>query len=377
MSNNESEVQVGGHARALWERPHRTSALATDAKILDEPTFRSVIAQERRRTERSRKPALLMLLDLGSLPRQNGKVLNNTLAALSLATRDTDATGWYKDHSVIGVMFAEIGIDDPGTILATMMHRVSDTLRRSLSLEKASQINISLHVFPENWNKDSSVGNPTLYPDLEHREKTRRAALAVKRTIDVVGSAAAIVVFAPLFLLVGALVKLGSKGPVLYKQERVGQFGAPFTFLKFRSMYANNDPKIHQEFMKRVISGDHEKGSKMEDDPRITRIGRFLRKSSLDELPQFFSVLKGHMSLVGPRPPLAYECQEYDIWHRRRVLEVKPGITGLWQVTGRSRLRFDEMVRLDLHYVRNWSPWLDLKILLKTPISVLRGGGAF
>jgi lipopolysaccharide/colanic/teichoic acid biosynthesis glycosyltransferase len=199
----------------------------------------------------------------------------------------------------------------------------------------------------------------------------------MKRMIDIVGSAFAIVLFAPVFLLVAALVKLGSKGPILFTQERVGQFGKPFPFLKFRSMYANNDPKIHQEFMKQVISGNHDKGSKMENDPRITRIGGFLRKSSLDELPQFFSVLKGDMSLVGPRPPLAYECQEYDIWHRRRVLEVKPGITGLWQVKGRSRLRFDEMVRLDLQYVRTWSLWLDIKIMLKTPISVLRGGDAF
>ena len=359
-------------------RRHRTPVPATHAKILDEPTFLSMIALERRRTERSRKPALLMLLDLGYLSRdKNDKALNNVLAALSLATRDTDATGWYKDRSVIGVMFTEIGIDGPGAILGTIMHRVSEILRNNLSLENSSQMNISLHVFPENWNQDMSEGNPTLYPDIEHREKTQRFALAMKRMIDVVGSVFAIVLFAPVFLLVAALVKLGSKGPILFTQERVGQFGKPFPFLKFRSMYANNDPKIHQEFMKRVISGNHDKGSKMENDPRITRIGRFLRKSSLDELPQFFSVLKGDMSLVGPRPPLAYECQEYDIWHRRRVLEVKPGITGLWQVKGRSRLRFDEMVRLDLQYVRTWSLWLDIQILIKTPIAVLLGGDAF
>ena len=359
-------------------RRHRTPASASHAKILDEPTFLSMIALERRRTERSRKPALLMLLDLGYLARdKNDKALNNILAAISHATRDSDATGWYKDRSVVGVMFTEIGMEGPGVILGTMMHRVSEILRSNLTLENASQMNISLHVFPEKWNQDTSAGNPTLYPDLEHREKVQSSALAIKRWIDVVGSAAAILFLSPLFLLVAALVKLGSKGPILFTQERVGQFGKPFPFLKFRSMYANNDPKIHQEFMKRVISGNHEKGSKMENDPRITRIGRFIRKTSLDELPQFFSVLKGDMSLVGPRPPLAYECQEYDIWHRRRVLEVKPGITGLWQVTGRSRLRFDEMVRLDLQYVRTWSLWLDIKIMFKTPISVIRGGDAF
>jgi lipopolysaccharide/colanic/teichoic acid biosynthesis glycosyltransferase len=137
--------------------------------------------------------------------------------------------------------------------------------------------------------------------------------------------------------------------------------------------------------MKRVISGDHDgetegekkKVYKMTNDPRITRVGRFLRRTSLDELPQLFNVLTGEMSLVGPRPPLAYECQEYEIWHRRRVLEVKPGMTGLWQVKGRSRVRFDDMVRLDLQYVRTWSLWLDIQILLKTPLAVLLGGDAF
>jgi aspartate kinase len=373
-----------GHARAEDGLPRTglsfsTRILDEPPKILDQETFRSMIAYERKRTERSRKPMLLMLLEIGQglSGEAGGKVLDNILSALSQATRDTDITGWYRSQSVVGVMFTETGMDNPGAIMATMMHRVGETLRFNPSLENASQINISLHVFPESWNQETSVGNPRLYPDLEHREKSNRSALALKRMIDVAGSSAAIILLAPLFVLVACLVKLGSRGPILFTQERIGQFGKAFTFLKFRSMYANNDPKIHQEFMKRVISGDHKKGSKMEDDPRITLVGRFLRKSSLDELPQFFSVLKGDMSLVGPRPPLPYEVQEYDIWHRRRVLEVKPGITGLWQVTGRSRLRFDEMVRLDLKYVRTWSPWLDLKILFRTPLAIIRGGDAF
>jgi lipopolysaccharide/colanic/teichoic acid biosynthesis glycosyltransferase len=150
-------------------------------------------------------------------------------------------------------------------------------------------------------------------------------------------------------------------------------------------MYANNDLKIHQEFMKRVISGDHDGHAaggakpvyKMTNDPRVTRIGRFLRRTSLDELPQFLNVLKGEMSMVGPRPPLAYEYEEYDVWHRRRVLEIKPGITGLWQVKGRSRVRFDDMVRLDLQYARAWSLWLDIQILIQTPRVVFFGDGAY
>jgi len=369
---------------ANLRRLNRASSVAEPAKargelILDEESFHRVIALERRRTERSRKPVVLMLLDAGySLSlEKSSRVLSKILSALSLSTRDSDVTGWYKTNSVAGVMFTEISLDDHGAILSTMMNRVSETLRNSLGHERFNQISISLHVFPEDWKQDSSPANPALYPDLLYRARRRKMALAMKRTLDIVGSLTAILFLAPLFALVAAMVKLGSKGPMLFKQERIGQFGRPFTFLKFRSMYANNNPKIHQEFMKRVISGDVKKGSKMEDDPRITRVGRFLRRSSLDELPQFFSVLKGDMSLVGPRPPLPYECREYDIWHRRRVLEVKPGITGFWQVMGRSRLRFDDMVRLDLYYVKHWSLWFDIKILFKTPLAVVLGGDAF
>jgi lipopolysaccharide/colanic/teichoic acid biosynthesis glycosyltransferase len=150
-------------------------------------------------------------------------------------------------------------------------------------------------------------------------------------------------------------------------------------------MYFGNDPRIHQDFVARLISGggDGEQGDanggfyKIKDDPRVTALGKFLRKTSLDELPQLFNVLKGEMSLVGPRPPIPYEVEAYDIWHRRRFLEVKPGITGLWQVKGRSRTKFEDMVRLDLEYARTWSLGLDFKILLETPRAVFFGGGAY
>jgi len=358
-----------------------------DNVILDEVSFRNTITLERKRTERSRKPMLLMLLHAGKcLPfDKGGRVLSNILSALSLSTRDTDVTGWYKNQSVVGVMFTDISIDDHGEILGTMMHRVSQTMRNNLTLERFSQISISMHVFPQSWLHETSPGNPAFYPDLEQRETAHRGVLAIKRAMDILGSLVGLFFLSPLFFAVALLVKLSSKGPILFKQERLGQFGKPFTFLKFRSMYVNNNPEIHQAFMKQVISGSHDghvegenkKVYKMTNDPRVTRVGRFIRRTSLDELPQFLNVLKGDMSLVGPRPPLAYECQEYDIWHRRRVLEVKPGITGLWQVRGRSRVRFDDMVRLDLQYVRSWSLWLDIQILLRTPAAVLLGNDAF
>jgi exopolysaccharide biosynthesis polyprenyl glycosylphosphotransferase len=348
-----------------------------EASILDEKSFRRMIAVERKRTERSRQPFLLLLLDAGSwLPSDtSGRVLGEVLSALSLATRETDVTGWYKTHSVVGVMFTEISLDERGSIVSTVMSKVSETLRSNLTLQNFSQVSIALHVFPEEWRQDTTQGNPTFYPDLLHRNEAQSVALVVKRLMDIVGSAVALLFLSPIFLLVALLVKVSSRGPIFFKQERLGQFGKTFTFLKFRSMYANNDHKIHQNFIKRVIKGEHDGTAecggkavfKMTNDPRITRIGRFIRRTSLDEVPQFINVLIGDMSLVGPRPPIAYECEEYDIWHRRRVLEVKPGITGLWQIKGRSRVRFDDMVRLDLQYARTWSIWLDIQILLQTP----------
>jgi len=172
---------------------------------------------------------------------------------------------------------------------------------------------------------------------------------------------------------------------VLFRQKRIGEHGTPFTFLKFRSMYVNNDSSEHREYVRQLIEGKADKKPangngagvfKLTNDPRITPVGKFLRRSSLDELPQLLNVLHGEMSLVGPRPPVPYEVEAYATWHRRRLLEAKPGITGLWQVYGRSRVEFDDMVRLDLRYARECSPLLDLKILLQTPKAVIGGDGA-
>jgi len=187
------------------------------------------------------------------------------------------------------------------------------------------------------------------------------------------------------FLAIAVAVKLTSEGPVLFRQKRIGEHGTPFTFLKFRSMYTDNDSSQHKEYVRQLIAGQAAKQPtdgngegvfKLTNDPRITPVGSFLRRTSLDELPQFLNVLRGEMSLVGPRPPVPYEVEAYATWHRRRLLEAKPGITGLWQVEGRSRVGFDDMVRLDLRYARNCSPWLDLKILIQTPKAVIAGNGA-
>jgi exopolysaccharide biosynthesis polyprenyl glycosylphosphotransferase len=364
--------------------PEPTSA--EDTSILSEEHFHRMICLERKRAERSGKPFLLMLLDTGRFlaTEKNGKLLQNVLSALALSTRDTDVTGWYKNHSVVGIMFTEIAVDLKKSILATMLLRVSSALRDCLTLEQFSQISISFHLFPDDW----AEGNPqppqesALYPDLKQEEDRKRLPRAFKRAMDIAGALLALILLSPVFLLIAAAVKLSSQGPILFRQNRIGQYGAPFTFLKFRSMYVNNDAEIHKEYVRKLIAGKaDQKGRdgvfKITDDPRITPVGRFLRRTSLDELPQFFNVLKGEMSLVGPRPPLPYEVEAYDVWHRRRLLEARPGITGLWQVNGRSRTKFDDMVRLDLQYARKQSFWLDVKILLRTPAAVFSGDGAY
>lgn len=365
-------------------------AATPDRGVLNEEAFHRMVSLERKRTERSRKPFLLMLLDTGEcLPAgRNEKLLGKILAALALATRETDVTGWYKENAAVGVMFTEIGIEDRSAIVSTMMTRVSETLSSSLSFEQFNQISISFHLFPEDWDHDvlERPSNPALYPDLVRRDDTRKFSCIMKRMMDVAGSALALAVFAPVFAVIAVAIKMTSKGPVLFRQQRVGQHGTPFVFLKFRSMYTNNDASVHKEYVRQLIAGQAERKPsngngqgvfKLTGDSRITPIGSFLRRTSLDELPQFLNVLKGEMSLVGPRPAIAYEVEAYDIWHRRRVLEAKPGITGLWQVTGRSRVGFDEMVRLDLKYARTWSPWLDVKILMRTPRVVVLGEGAY
>ena len=273
------------------------------------------------------------------------------------------------------------------TVLSALHSRVTGALRNDLSLEQMNVVHISFHVFPDDLDLEngSRPADTKLYPDLKAQDNISKVSLAIKRMIDVVGSGAALLVLSPVFVAIAVGIKLTSEGPILFKQPRLGRYGARFTFLKFRSMRVQSDAKIHREFVRKLISAKESNPQpdkpgevyKIKDDPRVTRIGKFIRKTSLDELPQFLNVLKGEMSLVGPRPPIPYEIESYDIWHRRRFLETKPGITGLWQVEGRSRVTFDEMVRLDIKYARMWSPWLDIKILLKTPKAVLRGDGAY
>ncbi len=368
----------------------KKSPSGTNRNVLDEQSFHRIIALERKRTERSRKPFLLMLLDAANCSpfNQNGKVVSEISSLVSVLSRETDVTGWYKSSTVVGVLFTEIGNENSTKIANAISARVRAALRRSLTEEQFSQIRISLYRFPEDWDRDISQrpSDPALYPDLLRREQARTFSHIAKRTMDIAGSALALVVLAPLFLVIAVAIKASSEGPVFFRQERRGQYGAPFVFLKFRSMYINNDAGVHEKYVRELIAGQAERKPsngdcegvfKLTGDARVTSVGRILRRTSLDELPQFVNVFKGEMSLVGPRPPIEYEVDAYDLWHRRRLLEAKPGMTGLWQVNGRSRIKFDDMVRLDLTYARTWTPWLDMKILMRTPRAVVLGDGAY
>ena len=197
--------------------------------------------------------------------------------------------------------------------------------------------------------------------------------LATKRLFDIVVSGLVLLVGLPVWLLCAALVKLTSPGPLLYSQERIGRDGRAFRMFKFRTMYVDADARLEALRAENEASGPI---FKMRNDPRVTSVGRWLRKYSIDEVPQFLNVLKGEMSVVGPRPPLPNETREYEDRHWRR-LEVTPGMTGLWQVSGRSALTFEEMVRLDLFYIENWSVGLDLAIILRTVPAVLFARGAY
>ncbi|HVF48695.1 MAG TPA: exopolysaccharide biosynthesis polyprenyl glycosylphosphotransferase, partial [Pyrinomonadaceae bacterium] len=216
------------------------------------------------------------------------------------------------------------------------------------------------------------------------REPLPDAARLLKRASDITIAAATLIVLAPVWLIVAALIKLDSRGPIFYRQERVGMDGRIFLLFKFRTMRADSDDSVHRDFQRKYIEGrpDSNLGDterpvyKLHSDPRVTRVGRALRRLSLDELPQLLNVLRGDMSIVGPRPPISYEVEAYELWHRKR-LDMKPGLTGLWQVSGRNRLSFEEMVRLDLYYIENWSLLLDLRIILKTLPVMLRGDDAY
>src|SRR3972149_130392 len=300
----------------------------------------------------------MMLLDIEEFEINKSKIIRDVTSALLSSTRETDIKGWYRHDFIIGVIFTEISNLDMDSIEQKILSKLYDTVGSS---EEVNKIKISIHLFPEKDNDRRSDNLPDLqlYPDATAQGTGKKDKLILKRIIDIGGCFAGFLIFSPLFILVPLIIKFTSEGPILFRQERIGRNGEKFLMLKFRSMYINNDPRIHEEFVQKLINGHKNNGDnkngvgengvyKIMNDPRVTPIGKFLRKTSLDELPQFINVLIGDMSLVGPRPPLEYELANYDIWHRRRIFAVKPGITGLWQVKRKRITKCVVMGRKDL-----------------------------
>jgi exopolysaccharide biosynthesis polyprenyl glycosylphosphotransferase len=309
---------------------------------------------------------------------ENNMKAQEFLKYLQRNTRVTDIKGWVE-NDVFGLILPDtdgtgvlkyvekIRNGNGGFSFSVIAGTYPDDLFHKLLTDEPSQPDL----FPVNL--DESMIGP------------KKIQFNLKRCVDIVGSVIGLFLLSPLMLITALAIKITSAGPVFFKQNRFGKEGVRFPFYKFRSMLWNTDDQIHREYVTNLIKGDLEKINqgdgedplyKMKSDPRITKVGKIIRRTSIDELPQFFNVLKGEMSLVGPRPPLLYEVEKYEPWHLRRILEVKPGITGLWQVDGRSKTSFDDMVRMDLRYVQNWSLWLDIKILIKTFRAVLRSHGA-
>jgi lipopolysaccharide/colanic/teichoic acid biosynthesis glycosyltransferase len=381
----------GDQKLPFYSPPLRPDSNGNLPGILTAEQMKRVLSKERRRTDRSSNPFLLMLLDAERAAQldHTRTLLRRASSCLLACLRETDVCGWYAEPSVFGILFTEINSNSADPVEEVIRGRVIAALSSRLDQDELNRVRITTHLYPDKWDRlgnDDRPATPELYPDLPDQKQERMVQHGLKRTMDILGSAAALLFFSPLMLLMAILTKLNSRGPILFKQQRLGQYGNPFILLKFRTMHDASDHSIHKAYVSQFIAGGslddksqhkNAKVYKITNDPRVTRLGRLLREFSLDELPQFWNVLNGEMSLVGPRPPIPYEVDDYDAWHRRRLLEVKPGITGLWQVYGRSRTKFNDMVRLDLQYARTWSVWLDLKILFRTPLAVILGDGAY
>jgi len=368
-------LRIGG-----WEiinpfsRARRTRAIGSIHSI---EAFRDILERERARAERTGHEFSVVVFDAR---RQNGTAiacLKDLARTLASRVRTSDEVGWFSDRS--------IGIALPATSAEGAWKFADDVTTRADSTTVS--LDRTVYTYPTKSAKsgdnpkdsdpvrrsaDGSGSNegPLMHDggrSIEPLDKVlTRGMPAWKRALDVAGSLAALVLFSPVFLVVVAFIKIVSPGPVFYKQSRVGYLGKTFTFWKFRTMHVDNDATGHQNYLSSLIHGDAPMTKLDADrDPRIIRCGRFMRQSCLDELPQLVNVLLGDMSLVGPRPCLTYEADEYLAWHARRFDSV-PGMTGLWQVSGKNKLTFKQMIRFDIQYARTMSPWLDVRILMRT-----------
>jgi len=357
---------------------------------LSEDQFRATIYRERKRMDRSGLAMVLVVIhtDDGGRNTCNPGIWKAVDEALEAVKSDIDMLGWFERDIKKGLLVPDVDQSELAPVCDQLEISIWRELISRLDAHISSSLSVRVLRYPEPIDSQGEALLPVdsyLYPELHGGRAKTFGYEPVKRGLDIIGSLALLGLLAPILMVIALAVKLTSPGPVIFRQVRIGHMMKPFMICKFRTMQTNNHHGIHEDYVKWFITANtggrgkesnNETVFKLTNDPRVTSIGHFLRKTSLDELPQLWNVLKGEMSLIGPRPPLRYEFQQYKPWHRHRVLEAKPGITGLWQITGRSRTTFDEMVRLDLRYARGYSLWEDIKILLATPKAVISGKGA-
>jgi len=367
--------------------------------------FRAAIERERARADRNGHEFSVVLLSTDN-PEPDSAQLKYLAQVLAKRIRLIDEAGWFDDK--------HIGVVLPYTS-ATGAARLADDICEAAA-KRVTSLKCNIYTYPSNWFSNGKGNSAQLYfsdilPEWNTTKSPRLSNCIIqndgiknvlageeqpddttsnctvlskvhdpifvwllptwKRSLDIVGVLFGLVVLSPLMLLVAIIIKIVSPGPVLFKHPRVGYMGRTFDMWKFRTMKINADRSNHRQHVTKLINGQGLEipMTKLDHDPQIIPLGRTLRKTCLDELPQLVNVLRGEMSLVGPRPPIPYETEVYLHWHNGR-LHILPGMTGLWQVSGKNRLTFKQMVRLDIQYARQQSLWLDIKILLKTPFAI-------
>lgn len=332
--------------------------------------------------------------------------LNSIIKFLDQETRETDIKGWW-DRSFFAVLLPDTTPENALLFIDKLVSRIQKNPYGGAELIRKASFEIFTFPNTQRFNNDGKENKKEEHSktprgdsnqnfhkfrhiinspewDFSNMKVIKKYHALIKRSLDILLSIPILIILSPLFLLCAILIKINSPGSVFYKQTRVGINGKSFTFLKFRSMYHNSDETVHKEHIKNLMNGSvglksirntTEKSYKLIEDERVTRFGRFLRKTSIDELPQFINVLKGDMTLVGPRPHPVYEVDHYNLWHSYR-LHLKPGVTSLALVYGRSDINYEDTYRLDLQYVKKTSLILDIKILLRTIPVVLSRRGA-
>ena len=342
----------------------RLFAARAAARVHSVAEFRGYLRRECARADRTGREFSLVVL----APSPSGTA--PLLDLLGRRLRETDEVGWMEGGSV-GALLTDTGREGAQLVAGEVLSR--------LERDGAAPLAHTVFTYPGDWTTPAAEA-----PEPAGAAASVPPCLAEypiwKRVMDVACALAALLLLSPVLIAVALAVRLSSDGPVFFRQERIGYGGRTFRMWKFRSMYTGAGDAAHQAYLKSLIAGQgggEDGGFKLRADPRITPVGRFIRRWSLDELPQLFNVLRGDMGLVGPRPEPGYATEGYARWYYRRVLGAKPGITGLWQVHGRSRVSYETMVRMDLRYSQRISPLADFRLLLQTVRAVLSTEGAY